>query len=71
MLSGKHRSEKMNDSEILFTIEDFMTMIMWYKIAFRSKKPTNEDKNTLVKARALLLSKIDREKMWNARFENH
>ena len=59
----------MNDGEVLFTIEDFMTLIMWYKLAFRKQKPTNEDDNTLVKVRALLLSKIDREKMWNDRFD--
>lgn len=60
----------MNDGEILFTIEDFMTVIMWYKLAFRKQRPTNEDDNTLVKVRALLLSKVDREKMWNDRFDN-
>ncbi len=59
----------MNDSEILFTVEDFMTVIMWHKLAFRKQRPTNEDDNTLVKVRALLLSKIDREKMWNDRFD--
>ena len=60
----------MNDTEILFTIEDLMTMVRWYKIAFKDKMPTNEDENALVKARALLISKIDREKEWNARFDN-
>ena len=60
----------MNDTEILFTVEDLMTMVMWYKIAFRGKTPTNEDENALIKARALLISKIDREKEWNARFDN-
>ena len=61
----------MNDTEILFTVEDLMTMVMWYKIAFRRKTPTNEDENALIKARALLISKIDREKEWNARFDNY
>ena len=61
----------MNDGEVLFTIEDFMTVIMWYKLAFRKQKPQIMDKDTFVKIRAFLLSEVDEEKRCDSWINAH
>ena len=51
-----------------FTIEDFQTLIMWHKLAFKKRGPNTEDNNVLLKIQAFLLLRIEHQKELESMF---